>query len=317
LAGAAWRAAVSRGDGVNTPAARTFHGVAVDAGSGLAALIHRARGAQATADDLLTFKRAVLEVLGPQASTVLLDATCGPLLLADYPPGCTPMLAYEADVYRIEEPDRITVLPDGLRVADYPALGLRLLKFFLYYSPDDDPALNARKCDLVARIGDDCATHGLDFLMEPLVYDRSLPPGSPAFAQAKPALVRRAVETFAHPRFGVGTLKIEVPVDLAHVAGFGAPLMTRAAAVQAFRDATAPAGGLPVVFLSAGVPFDWFEASLRMAVEAECGFAGFMCGRSIWADAVGIFGAQGEGAMRDWLAETGRARLARLIAALE
>jgi len=32
---------------------------------------------------------------------------------------------------------------------------------------------------------------------------------------------------------------------------------------------------------------------------------------------VGIFGAQGEGAMRDWLAETGRARLARLIAALE
>lgn len=76
-------------------------------------------------------------------------------------------------------------------------------------------------------------------------------PGSADFARAKPTLVRRAVETFADPRYGVGTLK-----------------------------------------------FDWFEASLRMAVAADCGFAGFMCGRSIWADAVGIFGAQGETAMR-------------------
>ena len=128
--------------------------------------------------------------------------------------------------------------------------------------------------------------------------------------------MRRAVETFADPRYRVGTLKIEVPVDLAHVAGFGAPLMQREAALKAFRDVVAPARGLPVVFLSAGVPFDWFEASLSMAVESEAGFAGFMCGRSIWSDAVGVFGAGGEGAMRDWLADTGLARLQRLIAAV-
>ena len=74
--------------------------------------------------------------------------------------------------------------------------------------------------------------------------------------------------------------------------------------------------GLPVVFLSAGVPFDWFEASLQMAVEAGADFAGLMCGRSIWSDAVAVFGTRGEGAMRDWLAETGVARLHRLIAAV-
>ena len=295
---------------------RPFHGVAVDAGSGLAATIRAARGDRAAPGDLIAFKRAVLQVLGPHASTVLLDATCGPALLPEYPARCAPMLAHEADVYRITEPDRITVLPETLTVADYPAIGVRHLKFFLYYAPDDDPALNARKCDLVARLGAECAAYGLHFLMEPLVYDRALPPGSPAFARAKPRLVRRAVETFADPRFQVGTLKIEVPVDLAHVAGFGTPTLSRDHALQAFRDATQPARGLPIVFLSAGVPFDWFEASLQMAIEAGIGFAGFMCGRSIWSDAVGIFGAQGEGAMREWLAETGLARLHRLIAAV-
>lgn len=298
------------------PGARSFHGVAVDAGSGLAATIRGARGAKAAPDDLIVFKRAVLQVLGPHATTVLLDATCGPDLLSNYVGTCAPMLAHEADVYRIAEPERITVLPDHLTIADYPEMGVRHLKFFLYYAPNDDPALNAIKCDLVARIGSECAANDVHFLMEPLVYDRSLAPGSPEFARAKPALVRRAVEVFADPRFQVGTLKIEVPFDLAHVAGYGAPLMPRGAALQAFRDVVAPAQGLPVVFLSAGVPFDWFEASLRMAVEAGADFAGFMCGRSIWSDAVAVFGTHGEGAMRDWLADTGVARLHRLIAAV-
>lgn len=298
------------------PAPRQFHGVAVDAGSGLAATIKSARGDRAMPDDLVHFKRAVLQVLGPHASTVLLDATCGPGLLPDFPAHCAPMLAYEADVYRIAEPDRITVLPDTLTTADYPGLGVRYLKFFLYYAPDDDPALNARKCDLVASVGAQCAAHGLHFLMEPLVFDRALPPGTPAFAHAKPGLVRRAVETFADPRFQVGTLKIEVPVDLAFVAGYGQPLMSRDQALQAFRDAAEPARGLPIVYLSAGVPFDWFEASLQMARASGVAFAGFMCGRSIWSDAVGVFGAQGDAAMRDWLAHTGLARLRRLITAV-
>lgn len=109
---------------------RTIHGVAVDAGSGLAEAIRLARGDRARDDDLYRFKRAVLTTLGSRASTVLVDAAHGPRLLADYPPGCEPMMAYEADVYRISDADRITVLPDDLTVADYPRLGVGLLKFF-------------------------------------------------------------------------------------------------------------------------------------------------------------------------------------------
>ncbi|WDR06275.1 tagatose 1,6-diphosphate aldolase [Devosia rhodophyticola] len=290
-----------------------IRGVAVDAGSGLAASIKTARGASALPDDLMTFKHAVLTTLGPTASTLLVDANCGPDLLADYPASCEPMMAYEADVYHISDADRITVLPDNLAVSDFPRLGVKQLKFFMYYAPDDDPALNDRKHDLVESVGQECAANGLKFLMEPLIYHPDQKPGNANFAAIKPDLVRRAVEVFAQPRFNVAILKLEVPVDLNFVAGFGQSQMSRQDALAAFRDAAAPANGLPIVYLSAGVPFDWFKASLEMATEAGVDYAGFMCGRSIWSEAVGIFGAQGEQAMTDWLADTGLTRLKRLI----
>ncbi len=293
-----------------------IHGVAVDAGSGLEAAIAEARGASGRQGDLLTFKRAVLETLGPAASTVLLDAACGPELLANYPKDCAPMLAFEADVYHISDADRITVLPDGLSVDDYPELGVKQLKFFMYYAPDDDPVLNAKKESLVADIGARCRAADVRFLMEPLVYHPVLKPGTVEYAMAKPGLVERATAVFAAPQYCVDVLKVEVPVDLAFVEGFGAPEMSRADALAAFRKAAAPADGLGLVYLSAGVTFEAFEASLHLAREAGVGFDGFMCGRAIWADAVGVFGTAGEDGLRTWLEDVGRARLARLIAAL-
>ena len=293
-----------------------IHGIAVDAGSGLAAMIAQARGPRAEPDDLRRFKRAVLTTLGPQASTVLLDAEHGPALLADYPPGCAPMIAFEADVYRISNAERITVLPDHLGVADFPGMGVRQLKFFMYYAPDDDPALNARKEAIVEGLGAECRANGVRFLMEPLVYHPTVAPGSADFAAIKPDLVCRAVTVFAQARFRADILKIEVPVDLNHVQGFGAPQRTRAETLEAFRMVARAAESVPVVYLSAGVPFERFEASLEMAGEAGMPFAGFMCGRAIWSDVIGIFGAEGEAAMHDWLAGTGVARLRRLIAAL-
>ena len=132
---------------------RTFHGVAVDAGSGLEATLQQARGARATADDLINFKRCVIEVLGSGASTALIDAQTGPDLLQHYPKNCAATLAFEADVYHISDEDRITVLPENLKPQDYAALGVEQLKFFIYYAPDDDPSLNHRKQELVANIG--------------------------------------------------------------------------------------------------------------------------------------------------------------------
>lgn len=292
-------------------------GVAVDAGSGLEAAIRTARGASANSDDLLVFKRAILELLGAGANTVLVDANLGPALLEHYPENCRRMLAYEADVYHISDDDRITVFPENLHVEDYARMGVDQLKFFMYYAPDDDVELNARKQEIVAELGERCRKNKLRFLMEPLVYHPSISPGTSEYAAIKPELVRRATETFAEPRFCADVLKVEIPVDLSFVEGFGEPLMSRDEALAAFSAAAEPVTNAELVYLSAGVSFEWFKASLQMARDAKVSFNGFMCGRALWADAVDIFGTEGEAGLRQWLAETGRKRLDILIAVLD
>lgn len=296
--------------------ARTFHGVAVDAGSGLEATLRQARGTQATTDDLALFKRCVIEVLGSGASTALIDAQTGPDLLQYYPAGCAPTLAYEADVYHISDEDRITVLPEHLKPSDYASLGVEQLKFFIYYAPDDDASLNRRKQELVADIGQQCADLNLRYLMEPLVYHPTIESGTAEYARIKPDLVRRATELFAKPQFHADVLKVEVPVDLNFVEGFGQPDRSHEEALDAFREAAAPASHLDLVYLSAGVSFEWFESSLKLASEAGVNFNGFMCGRALWSDAIEIFGSGGEAELRRWLQSTGLPRLERLKNAL-
>ncbi len=294
-----------------------IYGVAIDAGSGLQAALKEARGESAQANDLLTFKRCVIEELGTGASDVLIDAATAERLVTSYPPQCRRMIAYEADVYHIADDDRITVFPDNLSLADYAALGSTQLKFFIYYAPDDNAELNQRKQALVEQLGHDCKQHNLRFLMEPLVYHPTIEAGGADYAKRKPDLVQRATSLFAEPRFQVDVLKVEVPVDLNFVDGFGEPLMSRADALQAFHRAALPAADLDLVYLSAGVSFDWFKASLSMAREAGVAYNGFMCGRALWSDAIAVFGSDGETAVRQWLRENGQSRLAQLISAVQ
>ena len=73
---------------MSTTIEKNIIGVAVDAGSGLEAALRSARGSAANSDDPLVFKRAILEILGAGANTVLVDANLGPELLAYYPADC-------------------------------------------------------------------------------------------------------------------------------------------------------------------------------------------------------------------------------------
>ncbi|MEX3011499.1 tagatose 1,6-diphosphate aldolase [Hoeflea sp. TYP-13] len=294
-----------------------MYGVAVDQGSGLKAAIAEARGADAVETDLFEFKKAVVECLSPEASVLLVDAEYGRELLPHYDASCEKLLAYEADVYHITTSERITALPDNLSVADYAGLGVRRLKFFLYYGPRSSTSTNEKKHALVRDIGAQCAMHGIEFLFEPIVYDDEIDDASSLeFAKLKPQLVRDATRIFAHPDFRIDVLKVEIPVNLAFVEGFGTGDFNHEQALEAFRDAAAPAGEIPLVYLSAGVSFEWFEQSLKLAAEAGVEAAGFMCGRAIWSDAISEFGQGGKARLNDWLAGEGRRRLARLKAAL-
>lgn len=292
-------------------------GIAVDMGSGLGAALRDARGDAARDDDLFAFKRIVADTMSRAATTLLVDAEYGRDLLASIRAPCVPILAYEADVYRIADEDRMTVLPDDLRISDYAGLGVGVLKFFLYYAPDDEPGINLRKQALVRRIGEACRVEGIQFLFEPLVYDRSVPDtGSAAFARLKPSLVERATRAFAAAEFCIDFLKVELPVSLGHVEGIGEPTMSVAEVERAFRSAAEAAGDIPILYLSAGVTFDQFEAGLKIARHAGVKPAGFMCGRAAWSDAIEIFGTKGQDATIGWMASEGLRRLKRLAGAL-
>ncbi|MEP2892752.1 tagatose 1,6-diphosphate aldolase [Tateyamaria sp.] len=284
-------------------------GVAVDQGSGLEAALREGRGAQARDDDLFTFKRIVVETLSPYASTMLVDAALGRELLPSYDATCTKMLAYEADVYHIVDEDRITKLPDNLKVSDYPGLNVPILKFFLYYGPNDPAELNQRKADLVSKIGAECRANGVTFLFEPIVYDRAIPDGASAeYALAKPELVRAATARFAAAEFNIDFLKVEIPVNFAQIGS----TMSQTQAKAAFANAADAAGDIPLLYLSAGVTFEQFRDALKMSRDAGVNAKGFMCGRAIWSDAIGLFCAEGPAAMERWMKATGRDRLAEL-----
>jgi len=294
-----------------------IYGVAVDQGSGLGDAIRKARGANARDDDLFTFKKTVVEKLSPSTSMLLVDAAYGRELLPHFDPACDKLLAYEADVYRMSDEDRITLLPDNLSIADFEALGVSRLKFFLYYAPRSTSGLNERKQRIVRDIGNECAERGIEFLFEPLVYDEQITDAaSPEFAAMKPDLVREATAIFADPQFNIDLLKVEIPVNLNYVEGFGQASMSREAALRAFRDAAQAAGDIPIVYLSAGVSFDWFESSLRLARQAGVQAAGFMCGRAVWSDGIAEFGKGGIDGLSQWLESEGRDRVEKLKAAL-
>ncbi len=288
-------------------------GIAIDAGSGLKQAIKDARKAFYQENDLETFKKLIITSLGQYATTILIDSEFGPHLISRYPKQCSPMMAFEADVYHISDEDRITKLPDNIKVSDFSRLGYKVLKFFMYYAPNDNIEINEQKQKIIENIGKECVKNNISFLMEPLVYDPIKRPGSLDYAYLKPQLVENATKTFSNPKFNIDYLKVEVPVDLSFVEGFGDPIIKQKEAIKFFKDASIAASGIPLLYLSAGVSFEWFKASLKMAVKAEVDCSGFMCGRAIWSEAIKVFGEQGEEGLNSWLNTTGQNRLNELI----
>ena len=288
-------------------------GIAIDAGSGLKQTLKDARKAFYQENDLETFKKLIITSLGQYATTILIDSEFGPHLISKYPKQCSPMMAFEADVYHISDEDRITKLPDNIKVSDFSRLGYKVLKFFMYYAPNDNIEINEQKQKIIENIGKECVKNNISFLMEPLVYDPIKRPGSLDYAYLKPQLVENATKTFSNPKFNINYLKVEVPVDLSFVEGFGDPIIKQKEAIKSFKDASIAASGIPLLYLSAGVSFEWFKASLNMAIKAEVDCSGFMCGRAIWSEAIKVFGEQGEEGLNSWLNTTGQNRLNELI----
>jgi tagatose 1,6-diphosphate aldolase len=254
------------------------------------------------------FKEAVVRVLTPYASAILLDPEYGLEASRKRAPGCGLLLAYEKSGYDNTQPGRLPDLLDHWSAHRLVQAGADCVKILLYHTAFDPPAINETKHAWVERIGAECAAADVPFFLEFVGYEEGVDEKGVEFARKKPQIVMKSMEEFSKPQYRVDVLKVEVPVNMAFVKGArsckGESVHSREEAKDWFRKAAA-AAKKPFIYLSAGVSNDTFNESLELAAEAGVNFSGVLCGRATWKDSIPVYGKHGIKALEDWLADQG------------
>lgn len=273
-----------------------------------------ALGETPTDEQLIEFKALVSSELTPYASAILLDPEYGlpAAKVRDQSAGL--LLAYEKTGYDVSTPGR---LPDLL--GDWSSLRLKeeqadAVKFLLYYDVDEDPKINHLKHVFIERLGSECAGEDRPFYLELLSYDTEInDSASQEYAKVKPHKVVEMMREFSKPRYQVDVLKVEVPVNMNFVEGFGDKEIVYSQKEAAdFFKAQSEASHLPFIFLSAGVSSELFQQTLVFAHASGSTFNGVLCGRATWKDGVKAYVDAGkEGAVK-WLRTQGRQNIENL-----
>jgi tagatose 1,6-diphosphate aldolase len=254
------------------------------------------------------FKTIVTRVLTPHASAILLDPEYGLPAAKVRSKNAGLLLAYENSGYDNTRPGRLPDLLDIWSVRRLAAAGADCVKILLYYTPFDPQEINDIKHAWVERIGAECAGVDIPFFLEFVGYEEGKDEKTIEFARKKPEIVTRSMEEFSKSQYGVDVLKVEIPVNMAYVAGSkackGESAYTRDQAKDLFRKAAAVAKK-PFIYLSAGVSNDVFNESLELAAESGTNFSGVLCGRATWKDGIPVYAKQGPKALEDWLNDYG------------
>lgn len=261
-----------------------------------------------TPEMMSEFKQAVVRVLTPHASAILLDPEYGLQPARWRSSNAGLLLAYENSGYDNTRPGRLPDLLENWSVHRLKEAGADCVKILLYYTPFDLPSINEIKHAWVERIGAECAGEDLPLFAEFVGYDEGMDEKAIDYARKKPDIVTRSMEEFSKPQYGIDVLKVEVPVNMTFVAGSksckGESAYTKEQAMDHFRRA-ASAAKKPFIYLSAGVSNDTFIETLELAAQANVNFSGVLCGRATWKDGVPIYAKQGLNAFQDWLADQG------------
>jgi tagatose 1,6-diphosphate aldolase len=261
-----------------------------------------------TPEMMQEFKEAVVRILTPHASAILLDPEFGLPAAKQRAKSCGLLLAYEKSGYDNTQPGRLPDLLDDYSVRRIVEAGADCVKILLYYTPFDPQNINEMKHAWVERIGAECAAADVPFFLEFVGYEENVDEKGIEFAHKKPECVIKSMQEFSMDRYGVDVLKVEVPVNMAFVAGTracrGESAYSRDEAREFFRKAAAVAKK-PFIYLSAGVSNEVFSETLDLAVESGVNFSGVLCGRATWKEGIPVYAKQGIKALEDWLADQG------------
>ncbi|WP_296114474.1 tagatose 1,6-diphosphate aldolase [uncultured Anaerococcus sp.] len=287
--------------------------LAIDQRGSMEKMMGKANPELNNVEGISAFKKLVAEKLTPYASSILIDPIYGLKGIEAKDSNAGLILSYEQtgyDEYDEERLPRLIELQSGLRLKEKGANGIKVL---LYYDVDDKEETNEKKKAWVERVGYECKALGLPYFLEILTYDAKMESEkTPEYAKIRPGKVIEATREFSDPRYLVDVLKLEAPVDMNHLAGYGEKeaLYTKEEALKFFKDQSG-ATDLPFIYLSGGISASLFQDMLRLAKESGAKFNGVLCGRATWRDSVDIYGKDQDEAAK-WLDETGKENITSL-----
>lgn len=276
----------------------TFAIVAMDQRNTLKRMYHAVGIADPSDDELVQIKADTVQALRGSASGYLLDPTFGTPALAQLPAGGPPYGVLVA----AEPSERGTINgePRGHRDPALNATWVReqggdALKFYVQLRADRKPGpdgvdTTAEVLQVVREVIADCREAGIPSVIENLIFPLA-GEGAPTPAQRADRIVEAALLL---DELKPDLIKLEFPGD--------------AASCKRLADSLT----VPWAVLSAGVAFDEFTSALRIACDAG-GTSGFIAGRSIWKDAVGM----DRPTRQAFLADEGKRRLDNLVTVID
>jgi tagatose 1,6-diphosphate aldolase len=275
---------------LRTPGGR-FAVIAADHGDPLVEMLD-GLGLPSTPEAQRAFKLDLVDTVGREASAVLLDPDVSLPAVVDEGALARDvglLVRIEADGFDVADGLRRSRLIEGLGAAGARALGATAAKVMVFLRADRED-LDGYTAQLVRAALADCRQAGLLCVIELMTYrlDGEAPE---AFAARKPDLVREGAVLLQE--CGSRVLKLEYPGGTAECARVTDAL------------------NVPWAVLSAGVDHAAFCDQLRSAMDG--GANGFIAGRSLWKEAVGLAGAE----RRRFLEDSGRRRMADMLAVLE
>ncbi|WP_067139799.1 tagatose-bisphosphate aldolase [Oceanivirga salmonicida] len=255
---------------------------------------------EVSAEKIEDYKKLVSSNLTKYSTSILLDPEYGLPATRVRDKECGLLLAYEKTGYDATKKGRLPDILDEWSVRRLKEQGADAIKFLLYYDIDSEKEINEKKHIFVERLGSECMGENIPFFLEIVSYSEKGLTGK-EYAKVRPRKVIEAMKEFSKARYNVDVLKVEIPVDMNFVEGYGQEVVYNKEEAKAFYLEQSNSTDLPYIFLSGGVSMDLFKKSLELAYESKAKFNGVLCGRATWKDSIKPYASNGEKACIDFL----------------
>ncbi len=245
--------------------------------------------------ELSRFKLDVTSALASYGTAVLLDPEVSAAQAAAagvIPKHVGLVVAVESTGYGGDSTARKAQIIPGWSVEKAKRMGASAIKLLVYYHPDSPTAQETE--DFTAHIAEECKTHDLAFMLEPLSY--SLTDQKLSSAEKRHVVVESAKRLTP---LGADILKAEFPLDTAE---------TNQALWREACEEISSVTDIPWILLSAAVEYETFLQ--QVIVACNTGASGIAVGRAVWKEAVMMESEERQLFLRNVAAE----RLARLTA---